>query len=72
MAAEVKFDQQKARRRPASKPASPAVEFEGRTGSSAVVLARGSSLHKPPSGYPLPHEMARRRPVGEKPAVRVD
>jgi hypothetical protein len=70
MAAEVKFDQRKARRGHASKPFR-AAEFEGLTGSSAVVLARaGSSKH--PSGNPFSHDMAGGRPVGEKLTRRVE
>src|ERR1700731_2249048 len=43
--------------------------FEGLTGSSTVGLARAG---KPPSGNPFPHDMAGGRPMGEKPALRVE
>jgi hypothetical protein len=78
MAAEVRFEQRKGRRGPASKP------FRAPPNSKVWLVARplflrmaGTALPSLPfpslpSGNPFPHDMAGGRPVGEKPALRVE
>lgn len=71
MVAEVKFDQRKGRRGPASRP------FCARPVRSSDLwldrsFSEGLAPRKHASGNPFAHDMAGGRPVGEKPTLRVE